>query len=45
MNKCLNCPFKKLYAKLFDMHFDYKDCPFPKCVIKNNIDEKTEKKQ
>lgn len=24
---CKDCPIRKYYAKVFDIHFDYKDCP------------------
>lgn len=28
---CKDCELRKYYARVFDMHFDYMDCPF-KCV-------------
>lgn len=28
MPKCKNCKLRKYYAKVFDVHFDYRDCPF-----------------
>ena len=27
VKSCLVCPIRKYYAKVYDMHFDYKDCP------------------
>lgn len=28
MEKCRVCPTRKGFAKVFDMHFDYVDCPY-----------------
>ena len=25
---CKNCPIRKSYARSFDMHFDWIDCPY-----------------
>lgn len=27
-DKCKNCPRRKYYAKVYDMHFYGEDCPF-----------------
>ena len=32
--ECKNCKARKSCAKVFDMHFDNKDCPFSKCEIR-----------
>lgn len=39
MSNCAKkCRIKKLYAKVFDIHFDCSDCPI-KCPYKNVIKE------
>ena len=39
--KCKDCNIRKAYAKYFDMHFDYKDCPI-ECIY-NSLDKEMEK--
>lgn len=34
--KCLNCMVRKTFAKFFDKHFDYKDCPVY-CIYENDF--------
>lgn len=44
--KCTNCKYKKFIARIFDMHFDYRDCPLDECIMNdvpdNNVGKKTE---
>lgn len=37
MMECEHCPIKKYYAKMFDIHFDEKDC-ICECPYKERSD-------
>ena len=41
MRTCENCKVRKTYAKYFDAHFDWRDCPY-ECEYANER-EKEEK--
>ena len=36
---CGNCHLRKSYAKLFDAHFDWRDCPY-ECEYADEMEKK-----
>lgn len=36
---CKDCAFRKWYAIVFDIHFDYKDCPRSENCAKGGDDQ------
>ena len=42
MRTCENCSIRKQYAKCFDVHFDWRDCPYACEYAKEQVKEETE---
>lgn len=40
---CENCNVRKMYAKLFDAHFDWRDCPYECEYAKEREKEEAER--
>lgn len=44
-SKCSQCHYRKFNAKVFDMHFDYRDCPLDECIMNDVPDINVGKKK
>lgn len=42
MRMCENCSIRKQYAKCFDSHFDWRDCPYACEYAKERVKEQPE---
>lgn len=36
--RCKNCSFRRMHAIVYDQHFDWRDCPYKKCEVKEAED-------
>lgn len=45
MRTCENCKARKAYAKVFDAHFDWRDCPYECEYAKEREKEEAERSE
>lgn len=45
MRTCGNCSIRKLCAKCFDAHFDWRDCPYECEYVKEREKEEAERSE